>query len=226
MLVEPIDFYLRDWVAWDGEFKGKKLELTPPLPLRRRISPLGQKALEAAYNLAPSGQFSIVFSSRHGEYSRTISMFNSLAREGSVSPSDFSLSVHHGLISLLSIAQGNRAGHTAIASGDESFCYGLLEALVLLKEKQETPVLFIHCDENLPKPYAHFNEVEETPIAIALLLTSTGEEKLEFSIKPSADNEKPSNYAIDFLSFISGKSADMLSIGKKLQCQWKRKHQV
>jgi hypothetical protein len=146
-----------------------------------------------------------------------------LARDDGVSPTDFTLSVHHALIGLLSIAQGNRLGHTAVASGAESFCYGLIEALACLKEKPNVPVMLIHCDDLLPQPFSHFNEAGETPIAIALLIANEGDgEVVEFSLKPSPNSSHLSRYANDFLQFIGSGSEQMLSIGETLQCQWNR----
>jgi len=42
-----------------------------------------------------------------------------VAGEG-VSPAEFTLSVHHALVGLLSIAQSNRRGHTALAAGQRA----------------------------------------------------------------------------------------------------------
>ncbi len=224
MQLEPMRFRLHNWAAWDGEVKGASSDNFAPVSLRRRVSPLGQKTLQSAWNLVQSGEINLIFSSRHGEFCRTVSLLDSLAREDAVSPTDFSLSVHHGLVGLLSIAQKNHQGHTAIAGGPESFCYGLLEALSHLRENADKPVLFLHCDDILPEPYAHFNEVGDMPVVISMLIANNGEgEEIELSIEKSPDSTLPSHYAVDFLKFITSDSAQALSIGGTLQCKWARR---
>ena len=87
-----------------------------PLLLRRRVSAIGQQALRAAWGLPAAAEARLIFASRHGEFSRTLSILDALANDQPVSPADFTLSVHHALAGLLSIAQRNRLGHTAIAA--------------------------------------------------------------------------------------------------------------
>src|SRR5690606_18468196 len=121
------------------------IPLATPSTLRRRLSPLAQQGLNAAWSLSSSGPMRIVFSSRHSEFKRTISLFESLSNYHSVSPADFTLSVHHALTGLLSIAQKNNQGVIAIAGGPESFCYGFMEALAYINEHPSEPVLLLHC---------------------------------------------------------------------------------
>jgi len=91
-----------------------------------------------------------------------------------VSPADFTLSVHHALVGLLSIAQGNRNGHIAVAAGPESFGFGFLEAVSCLQERPAEPVIFLYYDEPLPPPYDQFDSKEARPLAVALSLSSSG----------------------------------------------------
>jgi hypothetical protein len=166
----------------------------------------------------------LVFSSRHGEFSRTLSLLEAVVNQHDVSPADFTLSVHHALIGLLSIVQGNQRGHTAVASGQESFCFGLLEAIACLKEKPDEPVVLIHCDESLPGPFATFNESDERPIALAVALTAKGGgEFFRLGVKVSSTHEKPSaSHAQDFLDFLASGSAECISVNERRQWQWTR----
>src|ERR1700677_3515966 len=99
----------------------------PPL-LRRRVTALGKMAFKAAFDLSALEPARFIFCSRHGEFQRTLSILTTLATGEAVSPAEFSLSVHNALAGLLSIAQHNTGGHTAIAAGADSFHAGLIEA--------------------------------------------------------------------------------------------------
>jgi len=172
-------FRLEAWAAWlpgrdhlaSGGTAGTGTDL--PSSLRRRVTPIGRKALEAAWSLLTTNGSAcpprIVLTSRHGEYSRTLGLLNGLVDTGEVSPAAFSLSVHHALAGLLSIAAGNQAGHTAIAAGNESFGYGCLEAATCLADGVGR-VLLLHFDEALPESYDGIGGGAEDPLALALLL--------------------------------------------------------
>jgi hypothetical protein len=166
------------WATWldQGETVsvGGAVSSRPPLPtsLRRRVTPLGRKALQAAWAVLQDDETPrFVLASRHGEYDRTIGLLNELAQGDDVSPAEFSLAVHHALTGLLSIAAGNRQGHTAIAAGAESFGYGLLEAAAFVAE-QGIPAILFYFDQPLPDFYAAVTKGDcSTPMAMALRLT-------------------------------------------------------
>jgi hypothetical protein len=165
------------WAAWndgdDGVRLGGAVSARPALPmsLRRRVSAVGRRALEAAWAVIPDGEAPrLVLASRHGEYSRTFDLLTHLERDGEVSPADFSLAVHHALAGLLSIATGNREGHTAVAAGRDSFGYGLLEAATFVAERG-VPAIVMYFDEPLPEDYAPVVEGDvDHAMAAAILL--------------------------------------------------------
>ncbi len=229
----PFSFHVKTWAAWSSEREAdadwlawangaptvmpqeQPAAAKAPQLLRRRVSGLGQKALQAAWGSPASSSARFVFSSRHGEFSRTLSLMDALAREDQVSPADFSLSVHHALAGLLSIATGNRRGHTAIAAGKESFFYGLLEALGCLAETPECPVVLVHYDERLPAPFDHFDSPGDETIAMALTLTT---EKvgpaMRLAITPVTGNQSTSaTPAHDFLGFFLGQRQQAVICG-------------
>lgn len=196
--------------------------LTTPASLRRRISPASQQALNAAWKLLPKGSARIIFSSRHGEFKRTLSLFESLAESGEVSPADFTLSVHHVLTGMLSIAQENRCGHIAVAGGTESFCYGFLEALVCLHENPTEPVLFIHCEEPLPAPFTEFEAPNQPTVAIALLLAAQNTDNhYSLQIQPGTKSAVVAHsHALDFLNFFDGNATELISYGERMAWRW------
>ena len=217
MQIKPTGFRVARWAAWTPEFDNSETAGVPP-SLKRRVGKTGQKALSAAWKLDAKNA-RIIFSSRHGDFSRSLSLIDSLAKTGEVSPADFTLSVHHGLVGLLSIAQINRRGHTAISAGTESFCYGLLEAVACLKENPDEQVMLIHCDEVLPAPFAQFNEPGEQNIALALLLDNGN----EFSLSAhKTENKKSisSAPAQDFLQLLRSDIKEKTSICETAEWHW------
>lgn len=215
------------WLAWAGadETDAGDVDSTPvPLMLRRRVGTLGQQALKAAWGLPGSADCRYVFASRHGEFDRTLSILQGLAAGDGVAPADFMLSVHHALAGLLSIAQKNRRGHTAVAAGDETFGAGLLEAAICLSENPDEPVLLVYYDEPLPAPFYDLATMPPEPIAVVLLLTADGPgEGLMLRTSPSEGATPSKEIALDFLKFLLSGASDLTAEGERLSWQWSRR---
>ncbi len=234
-------FHVRDWDAWAPGRQtaedwylwatgvacpGSKIpvvaEAVPSL-LRRRVGSLGQQALRAAWNLPGSRTGRLIFASRHGEFSRTLSILDSLSRDEPPSPADFTLSVHHALAGLLSIARTNRRGHTAIAAGRDSFACGMLEALACLTERPEDPVVLVYYDEPLPPPFADFDD-DGDHLALAFTLAAAGEgPPLTLSLSPPpAGGTASATPAQDFLRFFLNDGGRADCLGERQVWHWKR----
>jgi Beta-ketoacyl synthase, N-terminal domain len=168
----------------------------------------------------------LVLSSRHGEYERTVTLLTGLARERSVSPADFSLSVHSALAGLMSIASGSRAGLTAVAAGRDSFGWGVVEAAATSLEHPETPVLLIHFDAPLPADYREVVDQDERPTALALLLRQDESEGIRLTVSASpAHDERPSlSLASDFMRFLAGTEREGAARGGRHLWRWRRVH--
>jgi Beta-ketoacyl synthase, N-terminal domain len=215
-MASDIVFNVAGWAAWtrdaassSGPVRVSGRSTALPSGLRRRVGAVGRKALETAWAILPEGAAPrLVLSSRHGEYQRTYGLLQSLAAEGTVSPAEFSLSVHHALIGLLSIATANRVGHTAVAAGVESFAYGLLEAAVSVLQ-DNAPVLLIHFDEPLPGCYAAVSGPDDPALALAIMLTPGGEgEPVTVARVKDGGADFRDGIAQGFLDFlVSGESA-------------------
>jgi hypothetical protein len=208
--------------AWDRP-KALPAGVAVPLLLRRRVGLLGQQALRAAWNKECSVSSRLIFASRHGEFSRTLSILDALTCDEPVSPADFTLSVHHALAGLLSIARANHQGHTAIAAGRDSFGFGLLEALACLTETPSEPVILVYYDEPLPPPFSDFDEGGDH-IALALTLATTGEgSPLSMSMKPKlAGGAVSITPAQDFLRFMLSDDAHADCPGERYAWRWGR----
>ena len=206
-------------VLSDGSTKEEVL----PLSIRRRVTALGRQVLSTSLALIPEGEIPrLVFSSRHGEYGRTLGILQSLATTGEVSPAEFSMSVHHALAGLLSIHTNNTSGHTAIAAGPDSFGYGLLEAALAAQEDQ-APSLFVYYDEPIDQIYSGVVDDFINPIIIAILLhPSKGQElHLGRSHQTSPGHEDVAN---QFLHFLRSDVKHAHAKSGTTQWEWSRVH--
>ncbi|CAO3424059.1 hypothetical protein [Azospirillum doebereinerae] len=202
-----------------------------PMILRRRATPLGQKLIGAALACGDAARAArYVLASRHGEMTRTVGILDTLTQGELPSPAEFSMSVHHGLAGLLSIHTGNRAGHTALAAGADSFGFGLLEAALSLHERPEEPVLLLYGDAPLPDGYAAFDGEEERralPLALAVALgpAGAGADTITVGTAPrtDVDAQGPSaSTALDFLRFLLSGAASATSAGTRRTWAWHR----
>jgi hypothetical protein len=220
-----LTFCVENWAAWRAAPDTTDTNVTElPASLRRRVGSLGRHALAAAWKVMPTPAPRFVFSSRHGEYDRTLRLLESLIAEGDVSPADFSLSVHHGLAGLLSIATGNREGHTAIAAGPDSFGYGLLDAAACAAETPDVPVLLLHYDEPLPDLYRDvIRHDEPQAMAVALALRAHGEgTTLSIETEPATDDRLAAGLAETFLDFLRSADREASATGGRMTWRWAR----
>jgi hypothetical protein len=184
------------WLAWAGvapgaaaitaTAAGNNEPALPAMPamLRRRASPTGKMALQAAYAAlealdlhgadAPddaSLQHDIptIFCSRHGECGRSVELLSDLARQLPLSPTAFSLSVHNATGGLFSIARRDHGNSLALAAGRSSVEHGAIEACGLLADGAAA-VLLIVTDGPLPPMYREFADCDEQAFGWAWLL--------------------------------------------------------
>ncbi len=228
---QPLAFTVRAWAAWNeavspGDSPASAPEAAPPPLLRRRVSTLGQHALQLAWSMACSGEARLVASSRHGEFGRSLGIIDSIIAGEGVSPAEFTLAVHHALVGLLSIARGNPRAHTAVAAGPESFCFGFLEAVACLAETPAEPVLLIHYDEPLPEPFTRFAEPSGPALALVVVLAAGGEgEPMTLVMAPTAAPEQaclPAT-AAGFRDFLADPQARRFTAaGSRMTWHWAR----
>lgn len=175
------------WQAWaDSPAGGSASEVLasePPLPempamLRRRASPSGKMALQAAYRAIATGadgsfdvpdEIPTVFCSRHGECSRSAALLADLVDGAPMSPAAFSLSVHNASAGLFSIARGDRSGSVALAAGTATVEHAAIEACGLLADGAPA-VLLVVSDSPPPEMYGQFADCGEQPFGWAWLL--------------------------------------------------------
>ena len=198
-----------------------------PTLLRRRVSPIGQLALRAAFQAGGGQQPRFVFCSRHGEFDRTVSLLRSIVAREPVSPADFSLSVHNALAGLLSIATKNPRGHTAIAAGHDSFGYGMLEGALCLASATDEKVLVVYFDAPLPESYAGIGDDSAAPFAVALLLAQGdgggADIVMSFTPQEGAPASLPSDRdAGDIIAFLGAQRPELAIDGHQMSWRWAR----
>lgn len=165
-----------DWIAWAHgaavPAATNRIPVALPAILRRRVTAVGQMAFRTVCALSVPDAARFIFCSRHGEFQRTLGILTALATGEPVSPAEFSLSVHNALAGLLSIAWHNRAGHTTIAAGADSFRSALIEAASSLIEQPDEPVLLVYFEDRLPGPYGEVADSDDTCVALAMVLAA------------------------------------------------------
>lgn len=182
------------WSEWATAGKTIGGDGSPAVPfvdalMRRRLSRFARMALYVAHTGAGERTVDrLVFASRHGELQRTTNMLHDLVRGAELSPTDFSLSVHNAVAGVHSIVSRSRAPSVAVAAGEESFGYGLIEAVTQWRQDEARSVLFVYADESVPGEYRKFVSQNEQPHALALLIASPGERSISISRRsPSAE---------------------------------------
>jgi hypothetical protein len=155
-------------------------------------------------------------------------VLDAIEADGLPSPTDFSMSVHHALLGVLSIHTANHLGHTALSAGTESFGHGLIEAAACLAERSDEPVILIYADEKLPAPYSAFagDDDAELPVVLALAIGAPrmrGGADLALDLQNCPTDAPPSmNMAGDFLRFFLSGDPVGQSTGRRNQWIWRR----
>ncbi len=200
--------------VWDGAGADTKpdLEFIGPM-LRRRLSPLARAALHVANICAANiSRVRFVYASRHGELGRTVELLQGIANAEPLSPTTFSLSVLNSAAGIYSIARNDHSPATAIAAGEETFGFGLLEAHAQAEATAE-PVLYVYADAPAPAPLGPQADDPEDVLAIALLIDPAATRHLRSSHWEAAPSEKAPgiSQAAAFLPCLSGIAASWSS---------------
>ena len=197
--------------------------------LRRRASPTGKMALEAAYQCLPAqSDIPVIFASRHGECARSVDLLTELAGNAPLSPTAFSLSVHNANAGLFSIARGDRGNSIAIAAGPSTVEHALIEACGLLADGAPQ-VLLVMSDSPPPAAFSSYNDCAEQGYAWAWLLQAAGNGAGEhFSLSWSAaDQDAAVGLAaapagLDILRFFLRGDAELARIANGRCWRWSR----
>lgn len=219
----PPGMNLRGWSAWPSSADARRVAAPPALGeipplLRRRADRMGRAALHALTRpeLPYTGQ-AVVMCSRLGEIGRSFGLQKELADEGSVSPQQFSMSVHHAVGGLFMMAKKARAPLTALAAGDEGALAGLQETAAQLVDGAGS-VWLLFCEEPLPGEYRPFAAAPEdgTDHYAFVLELAAGD---EFRLAEDAGHADPTAgraaSPLDLLAFLLSPAEDAIRLSRR-----------
>jgi len=143
-----------------------------PASYRRRMSRLSKMALSTAFDVVADQTFDYsIFCSQHGEIVRSRELLASIAAGVELSPAAFSQSVHNTSSGLFTVIAETRTPSTSIASGENTFAYGWIEAQAYLTTHPKHRVLLIDFDEVVPAEYQGYSAQVYCDHALALMLS-------------------------------------------------------
>lgn len=174
-----------DWERWASNPSALAGEGSPdvafiPPMLRRRCSPLTKVMLVSAMAACPEelrATVPSVFASRHGAIHLAVKIIDTIYKGQTVSPMQFSHSVHNASAAQFSLATGNRSPSSSIAAGTNTFVSGLVESSLFLHRHPESPVLLVIADEPVPPLFREIVDEVEAVYSLALLLESDGDSR-------------------------------------------------
>lgn len=187
---------------------------------QRRMKKVCKLAVDCALGaLGDNKNIHSVFASRYGEIDRVTKMLYCLGHKELLSPTDFSLSVHNATSGLFSIAAGNQAPSTAIASGANTVISGFIEAISQLFCGKESVLLVVY-EDIIPTLYNEYVFNEEKQISAAFLLTRQKHFKLQVSYNTQYSDRTYSTYQqiMQVLKIIFYRSANVL-YGNNMICK-------
>lgn len=220
-----------DWLIWSNNDHQWPVELTPvaadlikPM-MRRRMSSLSKLALQTALQISTGMTIDyIVFSSRHGELTRTVKLMEDIIAGEDASPTAFSQSVHNTAAGLFTISSQRAIPVTSIAAVESSLQHALIEAAIYLQENPIAQVLVVDFDEPLPVQYKKYSEHgdNQASYALATIVTQGNDVQLSWCKNSDQPAEKLPHSLLLIDALVQQKQA-MTIIDQRFKWSWKRK---
>lgn len=177
-----------------------QLAFLPPLK-RRRLSASARLFFEAAWNLTVDGEnLPVVYASSNSEINRSFALWESLLKEGDVSPTSFSLSVHNALVGQWSEMRQVKNETTAVATCQDNLEIALLEAYLLLNDGHSKVLVVVAEDALLPE--YNVQPVYRQPFSYALALVIEKGEQYQLSRLQAQENGEKLANSDNALAFV------------------------
>jgi len=219
-----------EWLEWargereiarDGE---PRLEQMPAM-LRRHTGRLGRMVCDVAYRILDGATgVPVVFCSRYGEVGRSVDLLSALARGADLSPTSFGLSVHNAVGGIFAMSRHDTANCIALAAGDESAEYGVVETCGLFSDGAER-VLLVVGDCPLPEVYEEFADVEPAAFAWGCLLEPPGDDAISLAWSAAPPRERAAlgpPASLSALRFLLSGAPELLHDAGDLRWRWSR----
>lgn len=210
---------------WPANLQSAAVNLIAPM-MRRRMSHLSKLAVQSALQLSQNQPIDyIIFSSRHGELTRTVSLLEDIIKGDAASPTAFSQSVHNTAAGLFTIASKRATPVTSLAAGSDSLPCAIIEAYCYLAENPKGQVLIVDFDEPLLPLYRQYENQHYQGYALAILV-ETGE---QFSIKNvHQKTEAPLQlpHALHAINFLVRDQREMHLQGNNKQWIWTKNNDL
>lgn len=165
-----------------------------PLMTARRLSKGSKLALDVGNTFLQDNIDALVFSSRHGELSRSFNILKAMHDGTDISPTDFSMSVHNACASQYLITNKIKLPYSSIAASENTFLQGLYETLNFLCFGFKR-VLYIDFDSKLPIFYKErLKDMPSFDFASAFLFEKNKDENYDYP-KCYKVNKEPETHA-------------------------------
>jgi hypothetical protein len=205
--------HIEDWAGWSASPLNQPADpahnldariQTPLLPamLRRRLDQAGQAACEILALLDTRGDFPLVYASRHGDVTGSLDMLSALAREETISPARFSMSVHNAVIGVYSIARKHRSPIQALGACGDEFEALMWEAQGYLSAGHDT-VVVVFSEGDMPPEYAKHTEHPDSACVVGLRLTAGRGRRLDSAPREVAARPTP----LDIMAWLESPEA-------------------
>ncbi len=164
-----------------------------PLLKRRRLSSSTRLFFESAWNIVEENpNIPVVYASLNSEINRSFTLWQELLKEGDISPTSFSLSVHNALIGQWSELRKVTQEMTALCALKDNLEIAIMEAYLMLNEGAEK-VLVAVCELPLDEQY-DVQPISRLPFGYALALVIEKGEQYKLSLhNKSIDNKNLDN---------------------------------
>ncbi|WP_407331328.1 beta-ketoacyl synthase chain length factor [Enterovibrio sp. 27052020O] len=195
-----------------------------PAMMRRRMSNISKLAVQIAAQLTQHDSVNFaVFSSRHGELQRTITLLTDILAGEEASPTAFSQSVHNTAAGLFTIATKQAVPATSLSGGEDSFHYALTEAAIYLAENPTHKVLIIDFDAPLPAPYTPFEIHHLPPYALGMVVEQGEQITVSRKSMPEDRSEAALPQALAFYAKCLNLEPEFSIQSARQRWQWKIK---
>ncbi len=184
----------------------------------RRMSLLSKMTVDLSLDVAAGEKIDkAIFASRHGELGNSTHLIDLITESELLSPTKFTQSVHNTSSGLFSILSENKSSSVSISAGENSFIMGLVSVYTHLQVNPHDQILFVFSDCSLPERYKSSTSDGIDDHVMALIFNN--DSPVSFEIKPGSESNNTSSefpFAVDFISWLSGKDEERLFANESL----------